>query len=76
MNLLKKMKINKLLKEIGPEVDKELIGMGLLKIENGKKNYAFGSINVKMEIEKRILKEKYNIDYQTYKDKHPDINID
>lgn len=76
MNIFKGIKINKLLKEIEPEVDKELIEMGLLKIENGKKDYALGSVNVKMEIEKRLLKEKYNIDYQTYKDKHPEINMD
>lgn len=76
MNIFKGIKINKLLKEIEPEVDKELIEMGLLKIENGKKDYALGSVNVKMKIEKRLLKEKYNIDYQTYKDKHPEINMD
>lgn len=76
MSILKEMKIRKFLKEIEPEVDKKLIDMGLLKIENGKKDYALGSVNIKMEIEKRLLKEKYNIDYQTYKDKHPNINID
>lgn len=38
MNIFKKMKINKCLKLIEPEVDKQLMEMGLLTVENGKKN--------------------------------------
>lgn len=39
MNIFKKMKINKCLKLIEPKVDKQLMKMGLLTVENSKKNY-------------------------------------
>lgn len=76
MNFIKKMKEKKYLKQIEPEVDKELIDMELLKIENGKKNYVLGSINVKWEIQKRLMKERFNIDWQSPQDKNPNINFD
>lgn len=76
MNFIKKMKEKKYLKQIEPEVDKELIDMELLKIENGKKNYALGSVNVKWEIQKRLMKERFNIDWQSPQDKNPNINFD
>ena len=76
MKFIKKMKEKKYLKQIEPEVDKELINMGLLKIENGKKNYAFGSVNVMWEIQKRLMKERINIDWQSPQDKNPDILFD
>lgn len=76
MSLIKQMKEKKYLKQIEPEVDKELIDMGLLKIENGKKNYALGSVNVKLEIQKRLMKERFNIDWQSPQDKNPNINFD
>ena len=76
MSFIKQMKEKKYLKQIEPEVDKELIDMGLLKIENGKKNYAFGSVNVKWEIQKRLMKERFNIDWQSPQDKNPNINFD
>lgn len=76
MNFIKKMKEKKYLKQIEPEVDKELIDMELLKIENGKKNYALGSVNVKWEIQKRLMKEGFNIDWQSPQDKNPNINFD
>ena len=41
MKILKKLKekrIEKLLKKIEPEVDKKLMELGLLKIENNEKN--------------------------------------
>ena len=50
--------------------------MGLLKIENGKKDYALGSVNIKWDIQKKILKDKYNIDWKSPKDKNPNINFD
>ena len=62
MKFLQRFKVKKYLKEIEPDVDKELIEIGLLKIENGKKDYALGSVNVKWDIQKKILKDKYNID--------------
>ena len=76
MKLLQRFKVKKYLKEIEPDVDNELMEMGLLKIENGKKDYALGSVNVKWDIQKKILKDKYNIDWKTPKDKNPNINFD
>ena len=76
MKFLQRFKVKKYLKEIEPDVDKELIEMGLLKIENGKKDYALGSVNVKWDIQKKILKDKYNIDWKSPKDKNPNINFD
>ena len=74
--MIKKLKINKLLKEIEPEIDKELESLGLLKIIDGKKDYALGSINIKWDIQKRILKERYNIDWKSPKDKKSNIEFD
>ena len=76
MKFLQRFKVKKYLKEIEPDVDKELMEMGLLKIENGKKDYALGSVNVKWDIQKKILKDKYNIDWKSPKDKNPNINFD
>ncbi len=76
MVFLQKFRVNKYLKEIEPDVDKELIKMGLLKIENGKKDYALGSVNVKWDIQKKLLKDRYNIDWKSPKDKNPNINFD
>lgn len=76
MKFLQRFKVKKYLKEIEPDVDKELIEIGLLKIENGKKDYALGSVNVKWDIQKKILKDKYNIDWKSPKDKNPNINFD
>lgn len=76
MKFLQRFKVKKYLKEIEPDVDKELMEMGLLKIENGKKDYALGSVNIKWDIQKKILKDKYNIDWKSPKDKNPNINFD
>lgn len=76
MNIFKNMKINKLLKELEPDVDKELISMNLLTIDNGKKNYALGSTNIKWKIQKRLLKERYNIDWNSPQDKNSNTNFD
>ena len=76
MNIFKNMKINKLLKEIESDVDKELISMNLLTIDNGKKNYALGSTNIKLKIQKRLLKERYNIDWNSPQDKNSNTNFD
>ncbi len=38
LNKLKEKRIEKLLKKIEPEVDKKLMELGLLKIENNEKN--------------------------------------
>lgn len=77
MSLFRKFKEKRLLKLIQPEVDKELIQMNLLTIdETGKKDYKMGSINVKWKIQKRLLKEKYNYDWKNPQDKKPNINFD
>lgn len=76
MKFLKKIRINKYLKEIESDVDNELIKIGLLKIENGNKNYATGTANVKWDIQKKILKDRYNIDWKSPQDKNPNINFD
>lgn len=75
--IFNKIRVKKLLKKIEPEVDKELIALNLLKIDdNGKKDYALGSCNVTWEIQKRILKEKYNVDWKSPQDKNPNIHFD
>ena len=76
MNIFKKIKINKCLKKIEPDVDKRLIELGLLKVVNGKKEYAFGSVNTKWQIQKELMKERFNIDWQSPQDKNPNINFD
>ena len=76
MNIFKKMKINKCLKIIEPEVDKQLMEMGLLTVENGQKKYAFGSINVKWQIQKDLMKEKFNIDWKSPQDENPYTKFD
>ena len=67
---------NKYLKEIEEDVDNELIKQGLLKIENGKKIPVFGSCNIRWAIEKRILKERYGIDWLTPAERNPHIKYD
>ena len=76
MGLIKSLKIKKALKEIQPEVEKELMSLNLLKVENEKKIYAIGSTNIKWKIQKRILKERYNLDWKSPQDKNPNINYD
>lgn len=76
MKLLQKLKTRRALKEIQNDVDKELMTLGLLKIENNKKVYALGSCHTEWAIQKRILKEKYNIDWKSPQDKNPHITFD
>ena len=70
------LKIKKYLKQIEPDVDKRLMELGLLKVINGKKEYAFGSVNTKWQIQKELMKERFNIDWQSPQDKNPNINFD
>lgn len=76
MGIFKSIKVKKALKEIEKDVDAELIKRGLLKIENGNKNYALGCCNVQWKIQKQLLKERYNIDWKTPQEEHPDWNFD
>lgn len=50
--------------------------LGLLKVINVKKEYAFGRGNTKWQIQKELMKEKLNIDWQSPQDKNPNINFD
>ena len=58
MSIFKSIKIKKCLKKIEPDVDKRLMELGLLKIINGKKEYAFGSVNTKWQIQKELMIER------------------
>lgn len=65
-----------MLKEIENEVDNEMIERGLLTVKDGRKIPAFGSIHVRWEIEKKLLKERYNYDWKTPAEKNPGIMYD
>lgn len=75
-NMFENIKENIYLKKIQPEVDEKLMKMDLLKIENGKKIYARGSCTVMWQIQKKLMKEKFNIDWKSPQDKNPDILFD
>ncbi|MCI5967599.1 MAG: type IV secretory system conjugative DNA transfer family protein [Tenericutes bacterium] len=69
--------VNKYLDEIKGEVDQEMIKRGLMYIDdNGSKVSKFGSATTRWEIEKRILKERYNINWQSPADKNPGMKFD
>ncbi len=61
----KQIGVEEALKAIEPEVEKILIERGLLKINNDKKEYAFGTVNVMWKIQQQLLKEKFDIDWKT-----------
>ncbi|MBO5477713.1 MAG: hypothetical protein J6A15_08185 [Clostridia bacterium] len=64
------------IKELEPEIDKILMEMGALKIIDGKKEYAFGSINTIWSLQKKLLKERYDIDWETPQERNPHITVD
>lgn len=69
--------VDKYLDEIKDEVDQEMIKNGLMYIDdNGSKVSKFGSATTRWEIEKRILKERYNINWQSPADKNPGMKFD
>ena len=69
--------VDKYLDEIKDEVDQEMIKRGLMYIDdNGSKVSKFGSATTRWEIEKRILKERYNINWQSPADKNPGMKFD
>jgi len=77
MNILKKYKENRMLKQIESDVESELSKMDLLIVdENGNKCYKMGTINIKWAIQKRLLKEKFNYNWESPQDKNPNINYD
>lgn len=78
--MFSKSKIEKLEKEIEPFVQEEFnkwkIEEGFVD-ENGKPLEAvFGSCHVYWSIKKRLMKEKYNVDWKTPAELHPEINYD
>lgn len=77
MNILKKYKEKRMLKKIESEVENELMKMDLVIVdENGKKHYKMGTINIKWAIQKRLLKEKFNYNWESPQDKNPNITYD
>lgn len=69
--------VDKYLNEIKDEVDQEMIKRDLMYIDdNGSKVSKFGSATTRWEIEKRILKERYNINWQSPADKNPGMKFD
>lgn len=73
MGLVTQNKLKDHLRTIQPLVDEELIKMGLLNIVDGEKYYAFGSTKIKQEIQQRLLKEKFDIDWEEPDDNTIDI---
>lgn len=83
LNISSKENIGKLelekkyLNEISDEVDELMIKEGLYhKDENGNIIPSFGSCQRRWSIEKKILKERYNLDWQTPSEKNPFIDYD
>lgn len=72
----KQISVEEALKAIEPEVDKILIEKGLLKINNDKKEYAFGTVNVMWKIQQQLLKEKFDIDWKTPAEEKPGCFFD
>ena len=73
MGIVSTNQVKEQLRTIQPIVDEELIKMGLLNIVDGEKYYAFGSNKIKEEIQKKLLKEKYDVDWDGPEDNTIDI---
>lgn len=72
----KQISVEEALKAIEPEVDKILIEKGLLKINNDKKEYVFGTVNVMWKIQQQLLKDKLDIDWKTPAEENPGCFFD
>jgi DNA-directed RNA polymerase subunit RPC12/RpoP len=66
----------KYLKEIEKDVDEEMLRLGLVTEKDGKLIPTLGSCHTRWAIEKRLLKERYDYDWMTPDEKHPDILYD
>ena len=53
-----------------------MIKLGLMTVKDGQKIPVFGSVHTRWDIEKRILKERYNIDWKSPEETNPYINYD
>lgn len=78
--MLETIKLKKAEKEIEPLVEEEF---NKWKIENGfvdkdgkPSKRVMGSCYIKWSIKKRLMKEKYDIDWKTPAEEHPDITFD
>ena len=69
--------IDKYLDELKPEVDKELRNLGLLKIdENGNEYPVLGCCHTQWDLQKKLLKERYGIDWKNPAERSPFIDFD
>lgn len=75
--MFRKRKINRLREKIKPEIEKLMIEAYPFAVdENGKFKPFRGSCYIIWGYEKRILKERYNIDWKTPAEEHPEIRFD
>lgn len=64
-------------KDIELEVDKIMLEQGIITENDiGKNVSVLGKANICENVKKRMLKERFNIDYKTFNERHPDIMID
>ena len=68
--------IVKYLEEISQDVNKELIKQGAAYEVHGKVLVPLESFDLKYQIEKRILKERYGIDWQSPVDRSKNMKLD
>ena len=61
---------------ISDEVDQKMVSLGLYHLVNDKLEPTLGSCHVRWGIEKEILKERYDFDWKTPSEEHPEINFD
>ena len=68
--------VDKCLEEIKEEVEQELIKEGAMTIKNGEKIALPGSCNIRWKLEKKLLKERYGIDWKSPADLNPEKKFD
>ncbi len=68
--------VNKYLDEIKEEVDAYLIKEGAMTVKNGEKIALPGSCNIRWKLEKKLLKERYGIDWKSPADLNPEMKFD
>ena len=73
MGIVTTNKVKEYLRLIQPLVEEELIKRGLLNVVGDEKYYAFGSDKVKEDLQRKMLKEKYDIDWDGPEDNTIDI---
>lgn len=68
--------VEKYLEKIKEEVEQELIKEGAMTIKNGERIALPGSCNLRWKLEKKLLKERYNIDWKSPADENPGMKFD